>query len=74
MKKVIISTQSGGMPTILNKENCIVVKKNASFLKNIESFDKKELQQIANKAHDDAKNYSNKVILEMQKLFQLDFH
>ena len=33
MKKVIISTQSGGMPTLLNKENCIVVKKNSSFLK-----------------------------------------
>jgi len=69
MKRIVITTLSGGMPCLFNKKNSIPVKKGAGFIAAYESFSEEELLDLAEKGYQDARKYFDHTIMNMEGIF-----
>ena len=69
MKRVVISTLSGGMPCLFNDKNCIPVQKDHGFLEVYKTYSRQDLLNLVEQGYKDAKDYSNRVINEMEEIF-----
>jgi hypothetical protein len=69
MKRVIISTLSGGMSCLFNEHNCIPVNKGEGFLATYESYNEEELLKLVEQGYRDVKIYINTTIRKMEEIF-----
>ena len=71
MKRIIISTLSGGLSSLLNEKNCIVVSKGGGFLNDLSNHNKKDLINKSELGYQDVKKYINNTIASMEDLFNV---
>ena len=71
MKRIIISTLSGGISCLLNENNCIVVKRGSGFLNELNYYKEQDLINMSEQGYTDVKHYINRTISSMENLFNV---